>query len=301
MTFNINYLVKLPVADNTDVTIDLSTGVGTQEGGSNLWTYNGSLAGDTQATVAASNYFASAALQLQLNDLIFASASDTFSVLRVSAITYPNYIGAGAAVTTVTYYGPSSIPTSFIQNNAVTYAKFQQVAANSIVGNPTGALANAQAIGIDSSLAFTGTNLQVSSVLGAPVTGTLSSAQLMGAYATPVSLVAAPGANRLLEVISFTLECVYGAAQYAAGGAALVQYTNTANGAGTAASATIAAATINGFAANSVILVNGVLGASANTAVVNQGLFFSNQTAAFTTGDSTFRYTLVYRTIVTTN
>lgn len=36
--------------------------------------------------------------------------------------------------------------TATINNNAVTYAKFQQVAANSVVGNPTGSLANAQAI-----------------------------------------------------------------------------------------------------------------------------------------------------------
>ena len=33
-----------------------------------------------------------------------------------------------------------------IASNAVTYAKFQQVAANSVVGNPTGSTANAQAI-----------------------------------------------------------------------------------------------------------------------------------------------------------
>ena len=36
--------------------------------------------------------------------------------------------------------------TATINNNAVTYAKFQQVAAKSVVGNPTGSTANAQAI-----------------------------------------------------------------------------------------------------------------------------------------------------------
>jgi hypothetical protein len=36
--------------------------------------------------------------------------------------------------------------TATINNNAVTYAKFQQVAARSVVGNPTGSTANAQAI-----------------------------------------------------------------------------------------------------------------------------------------------------------
>ena len=46
-----------------------------------------------------------------------------------------------------------------ISNNAVTYAKFQQVAASSLFGNPTGSLANGQAIGIGAGLGFSGTSL----------------------------------------------------------------------------------------------------------------------------------------------
>jgi hypothetical protein len=42
-----------------------------------------------------------------------------------------------------------------IANNAVTYAKFQQVAASSLVGNPTGAPANASGITLGATLAFT--------------------------------------------------------------------------------------------------------------------------------------------------
>lgn len=46
-----------------------------------------------------------------------------------------------------------------IANNAVTYAKFQQVAGSSLVGNPTGSLANAEGITLGASLAFSGTTL----------------------------------------------------------------------------------------------------------------------------------------------
>jgi hypothetical protein len=48
-----------------------------------------------------------------------------------------------------------------IANNAVTYAKFQQVAASSLVGNPTGSLANAQGITLASTLTFSGTTLDL--------------------------------------------------------------------------------------------------------------------------------------------
>jgi uncharacterized protein DUF5907 len=43
--------------------------------------------------------------------------------------------------------------------NAVTYAKFQQVAASSLVGNPTGSLANAEGITLGTGVCFAGTTL----------------------------------------------------------------------------------------------------------------------------------------------
>lgn len=46
-----------------------------------------------------------------------------------------------------------------IASNAVTFAKFQQVAAVSLVGNPTGSLANAEGITLGSTLGFSGTTL----------------------------------------------------------------------------------------------------------------------------------------------
>lgn len=53
-----------------------------------------------------------------------------------------------------------------IAANAVTYAKFQQVAASSLVGNPTGSLATAQGITLGATLAFSGTALQTAALTG---------------------------------------------------------------------------------------------------------------------------------------
>jgi len=49
--------------------------------------------------------------------------------------------------------------TTFIGNNVVTYAKFQQVAASSLVGNATGSLANAAGITLGTSLTFSGSTI----------------------------------------------------------------------------------------------------------------------------------------------
>lgn len=61
---------------------------------------------------------------------------------------------------------PGFVTTAMIANNAVTYAKMQQVAASSLVGNPTGALANAQGITLGATLAFSGSALQTAAITG---------------------------------------------------------------------------------------------------------------------------------------
>ena len=57
-------------------------------------------------------------------------------------------------------------PNPTIGTNKTTYAKFQQIAANSIFGNPTGVLANGQEISLGSTLAFSGTALQTGALSG---------------------------------------------------------------------------------------------------------------------------------------
>jgi hypothetical protein len=70
--------------------------------------------------------------------------------------------------------GATSLGTEFtvatnvlhVANNGITYGLLQQVAASSLVGNPTGSLANAQAITLGATLAFSGSALQTAAGTG---------------------------------------------------------------------------------------------------------------------------------------
>ncbi|MDX2368821.1 MAG: hypothetical protein QNK36_10515 [Colwellia sp.] len=113
----------------------------------------------------------------------------------------------------------------------------------------------------------------------------VSAAAFNGAYATPVQLVAAAGADTLLVLDRVQLLMTYNSAAYAAGGVLAVQYDSTANGAGIIASTTLAAATFQGTVSEAFAMNAGVVDQPFSTAV-NKGLYLSNVTQAFTTGDS---------------
>lgn len=126
----------------------------------------------------------------------------------------------------------------------------------------------------------------------------ISAANFNGMYAAPKLLVAAGGANTLLVLDQLQLVMTYGAAAFAAGGVAAVQYDSTANGAGVIASTTLSAATFQATASNTFTMNPGVV-ALPFTTTVNKGLYLSNVTGAFTTGDSTMVAHVWYRAIPT--
>lgn len=126
----------------------------------------------------------------------------------------------------------------------------------------------------------------------------ISAADFNGMYAAPKLLVAAPGANKLLVLDSVSLVMTYGTANYAAGGVAAVQYDSTINGAGVIASTTLAAATFQAAASTTFTFNRGVVPAPFTT-TVNKGLYLSNITGAFTTGDSPMVAHVNYHTIAT--
>lgn len=128
---------------------------------------------------------------------------------------------------------------------------------------------------------------------------TISAAQWNGMYATPVQLVAAPGANKINVVEQITLGMTFVSAAYAGGGVVGAQYGNTVHGAGPTASTTEAAADF--FAAASTMFR---LGSSLSTGApfstcANAAIYLSNLTGAFTTGDGTWIVDVYYRTIAT--
>jgi hypothetical protein len=300
MSFTLANWGRVDVGLNNTFTVNNSSGAGTAEGNEGLFQYNGYLAGDDIATITAANYFVPVVGYLQLNSIIFVSGTDADGIYVVSSITYPEITGTAGAVS-VSSYGPSgSIGTANIENNAVTYAKIQEAGEYTLIGNPTGSTANVEEITLGNGLQFNGTVLQVPLSNGNYVTGTVTAAQFKALYATPLQLVEDAGAHTVLVATRLVLETVYGTTQYAAGGAVGLQYSSTTEAGGAPASATIAAATINGYTGNSIIEVAGLLGSEGYSAVVNAGLFLNCATQAFTTGDSTFVYHLWYDVITTT-
>jgi len=134
----------------------------------------------------------------------------------------------------------------------------------------------------------------------------ITAAQFNGMYAAPMLLIAAPGANRLIVVDRMELVMTFVAAAYAAGGVVAAQWDSTANGLGQHATNIEAAADFFA-AASSVFMFNGNSGNAATTdgglvpfvANVNKGLYLSNKTGAFTTGDGTWVAKIHYRIIAT--
>lgn len=124
----------------------------------------------------------------------------------------------------------------------------------------------------------------------------LTALQFKDMYGAPFEIIPAPGAGNLIVIDQMNLLMVYGTTPYAAGGPVLLQYGSSVHGAGQAASATIAAANLQGSASDAE-LVAGVLSNAAFSSCVDMPVYLSNQTAAFATGDSTFICNVWYRVV----
>lgn len=265
-------------------------GTPTLENAPNLFTYGSPT--DTIGQISAANYFLPQYASLGVGDIIIAEGTDASNMLQVLTV-------SSTGVTVGSFTPSGSVGTSNIVNNAVTYAKFQQVAANSLVGNPTGGTANAEGITLGNGLSFNGTTLQVNTGLAQQATVNLTLSQFQGMYATPVQLLPAPGAGLMNIIDSLYVNYVYGSAVLAGGGVVGAQYGNTAHLAGETASATEAASDYTAAAANTMFRIGGGLGTGAGTAgAINTAVYMSNATAPFTGGTGgSFVVTVNYRTI----
>jgi len=268
-------------------------GSSTTENTCNVFTYVSP--NDTVATITASNYFLTQYKSLSVGDIIWGSGTDAAFAVQVTASSSTTVTVASMGLTT-------SIGTANIVNNAVTYAKIQQAsAANVLLGNPTGGAANYQEVTLGNGLDFASTALELKPTYLNVVEVSLTAAQFNGMYATPVQVIAAPGANKAIVVSHVVMNMTFVSAQYAAGGAVGLQYGNSAHLAGTAASATEAASDFTGAAASTLFrFASGLSTGAAVSAAVNTAVYISNATAAFTTGDSTFKV-WVYYSVLPTN
>lgn len=108
-------------------------------------------------------------------------------------------------------------------------------------------------------------------------------AQFLDMYTTPIKLLDAPGANRVIILKQFQLILNYGSAPFAAGGVTGVQYDSIQFGAGFSASTTHPS---SDFYNNESIFCpfNQISNILSQDSGENLGLYLSNQTAAFTGG-----------------
>lgn len=124
----------------------------------------------------------------------------------------------------------------------------------------------------------------------------LTSAQIKAMDATPVQMIAAPGANKMIIVGRIVGTYLFGTTQYTAGGAIGLEWGNAAALAGPAASTTLAGATFDGYtASNNFELTPDNTDTLAN--IANMGVFISNNTAPFATGDGTLLMNISYQVV----
>lgn len=267
-TFDVNYMAKVSSSGNSQ--------------GLNVWTYNGLAAANssTVAQIVAAGFFnsfmqnlTSGLGPLQIGDTIFVSGSDANGMYKVSDVT--------TNVEVVVFAATGSIDTANLVNGAVTAAKLASDAVTTVKI-------------LDANV--TSAKLALTTVKYTTVA--ITAAQFNGMYAAPKLLLAAGGANTLIVLDKVDLLMTYVSAAFAAGGVVAVQYDSTANGAGVIASTTLSAATFQATASTGFMFNTGVVPQTFTTCV-NKGLYLSNITGAFTTGDSTFVAHIWYKVIAT--
>lgn len=133
-------------------------------------------------------------------------------------------------------------------------------------------------IGAGSSTYVPVANLDPQAIQYVSVTAALAAVQAL--HSVGIALVAAQGAGTLVELISCTVNLIYGSAAYSGGGAVSVNW----GAGGTAAStSTIASSVFTGLSANEVETLIGPVTA-ASSVCLNKGLILQAASADFTSG-----------------
>lgn len=249
---------------------------------------------DNLGTITTAGYMNDKVPEIKENDIIYINYSDTS--------TFPLNPGLAATLGLfqVSYSAPNYTIASVLSALGQAAAKDVTDNTKSYVASVDGAPGSYTAGSI---LLAGDTNGSIGTDSGYNVDNLLlfaevavSAAEFNGMYAAPKLLIAAPGADKMIIVDRMELVMTYGAADFAAGGVVAAQYDSTANGAGVKATNTEAAADF--FAsASTVFPFNGAVVLAPFSTAANKGLYLSNETGAFTTGDSDFVAKIHYRII----
>lgn len=250
---------------------------------------------DAAATVEAADYFASVSYDLAVGDLLFANCSDSFSCLEVSAVTRGD--SDTASVTTTAAGFSTGINTANIVNGAVTFAKIEDIAVTSILGNSTAGEQAVEEITLGAGLEFSGTTIRQPLAAINHVRLTPSLAEFIAGNTTPMPLVAAAGAGTMIVLHRAQLSIDYGGTVLAAGGTLQVCY-GVADVAATVASNTLAAATAIAATADTTFGFSPVDTTLVDSGKLNVALNLSVDTADFTGGTASAYIVDVWYSVV---
>lgn len=132
---------------------------------------------------------------------------------------------------------------------------------------------------------------------GTSITVPLTSAQILGMNAAPVLIIPAPGPGLVIQVINWQINMITAGVptDYAGGGAIGLEYGAAVADAGPLASATIPATVFTTGTPNNLGMAGGAAAfGAASAAYVNEPIYISNATGAFTTGTSIATVTVHY-------
>lgn len=248
---------------------------------------------DAIATIEGADYFnpAAAIYNLKVGDIIYCVGSDASAMLQVATVDT-----SAETITTTAFAASGSVDTANIVDGAVTNAKvnasaaidFSKLAAltdgHLLVGSGANVAASVAMSG-DATIANTGA-VTIDENLIQHVQVDVNLASFIGAYTTSVQLVAAPGASKKIILHRANLWIDYGGTVLADGGAVHIQYDSTANGGGTKATGTLAAATLISATADTTFGFSPVDTTLVDSASLNKGLYFAMATQDFTGGTS---------------
>ncbi len=255
---------------------------------------------DVLATITTSGYLTTPSIMAEIEALQNGDFqwTDTDIVLIAYSPSLINWFLRDAATESFTAIAPPAGVSTTLPSGDIIVGNAGNVAtAVAMTGDITISNAGVTAIGANKVLPS-----MVSPLLPKYTTVAITAAQFNGMYAAPKLILAAGGANTLIVVHRAILAMTFVSADYAAGGIVGFQYDSTVHGAGVAATNTEAAADFFA-AASTAFQFEGVSGntvaISPFTTSVNKGLYLSNLTQPFTTGDSTFVCHLWYSIIPT--
>lgn len=136
------------------------------------------------------------------------------------------------------------------------------------------------------------TSVKMADDLAHSVQVPLTAAQIIAMGTTPIALIAAPGAGKIIIVEAILFKAVRTSTAFTGGGAVEFRYTDAS---GQKISADVAAAMITGAAGTAYAHVAGI--EASITPVANAAIVITNATAAFAAGTGAVNISIKYRVV----